>query len=229
MGDSKVMFIVSGGILLLLLIIIISLGFFNVWIFFGLLFYVGLYLGGYIFVMVSFNHMEESRINDSNRKAKFDWCIERVNKILTKMPGGQGLEWDQGTGRVSEFKSYFDGVQNKPFRSMLGYLAKSQQLVLIIYDIDNDDIVRFNANPSNNVVEDHFFSFNPFKRETGFSGGQIGRPQRYDKYGRKVKSSYHNKGISIHMNDGDDGVDSYENMNRPKPDKDAIENAVGRL
>lgn len=225
MDSSRLTATIAVSILIFILVIVISMGFFSLWIFFGLLFYVGLFFGGYSFIIVSFNLLEEQNASERNRKNKFDWCFERINVILKRMTGGQGIQWDGGTGRHSEFRSYFDGVQNKPFRSMMGFLSHTQQSVLIIFDIDNDDIVRFSTNPNIDLVQNHFHDFNPFKRQTSINRMNSGRPLKYNSRYKNGKTSP----VSIHLGNDDDSIEDYNNLQRVKPDKNAVDDIAGKL
>ena len=162
--------IISGIVLTILITISLIGGFFSGWVFFALLFYFAMYIGGLIYIKIGIKNSMDEEEDLYRRKQKFDWCWERVNKILKSMPGGQGLQWASGVGRKSIYKTFHDGVQNKPFRSMLAHLEYSQQLVLIIFDIDGDDIALFVANPSPDLIDNPFLNFKPFARG-GIPGG----------------------------------------------------------
>lgn len=230
---AKLPYIIGSAFLIVLSIVVISLGFFSGWVFFGMIFYIGLFVGGYFYIIIAWQNDKETEQYENQRKQKFDWCFRKANEALRNMPGGQGIEWDSGFGRVSDFKTFNDGTQNKPFRSILGYLSGTQQLVLIIYDIDNDDIVKYDANPSPDIITNHFHNFNPFK--SGRSGGFGGDfAPRYDRYGRKT-SRARRGGISIHMNpdddlggEGGDRTANYDDL-KTQPDKGTVDDVFKRM
>ena len=228
MSNERLPYIIGTIIAVILLIIIISLGFFDGWVFFGMVFYIALFIGGYFYIIIGWQKDKEAEMQEHQRKQKFEWCFRRINETLRKMPGGQGIEWDAGFGRVSDFKTFNDGVQNKPFRSVLGYLQGTQQLVIVIYDIDNDDIAKYNANPSPAEIADHFHNFDPFKRRSSGFGTGFSRYRR-DRYGRPIRKSP--SAISIHMNDGVGGDPDREDFDdlKTKPDSGTVDDAFKRL
>jgi len=156
--------IVSSVILLTLTIISIYGNWFSGWTFFGLLFYAVLFVGGIIYIKVGIQNSLDEEEELNRRKQRFDWCWERANIILKGMAGGQGLSWSAGVGRKSIYKAYNDGIQNKPFRSMMGHLEFQQQLVLVIYNIDDDDIAAYITNPGPDLIENPFLNFKPYAR-----------------------------------------------------------------
>lgn len=218
-------------------------GFFNGWSFFAIIFYLALYGGGYAYVRIG----AENRANDGDRslqrRQKFEYCWERINQILKSMPGGQGIEWASGFGRKSGIKSYFDGVQSKPFRSVLAYLEYSQQLVLIIYDIEGDDIAEFIANPSPELMDNPFYNFKPYTRGVDSNahldrfGGYAGS-SRYPWTRRNPRGRYpppSEGGVSINVDGGGGGIAGkgeyadLEGGGKVNPPKDLVDNAVNKL
>jgi hypothetical protein len=208
-----------------LLILIISLGLFDGWTFTGLIFFSLLYLGGYLYVSSYFRSMMERDLDENEKKRKFDYCWNRVNHILRSMAGGEGLEWDGGQGRRSEFRSYYDGVQHRAFRSMMGYIASKQQLAIVIYDIDKDDIVRFYADPSPYIISDHFADFKPFQTRSGLSGDPYSYRRRYPYRSRL------GRGVSIHLGDGDGaGAKDFDSFgSKYQPDDNVVDDALSKL
>jgi len=192
--------------MVLSLITVVFMGLFSVWTFFGILMIGSLYLGGYLYVVNFYYFSLEQEKKEKENKKTLDWCWSKANQILRRMPDGQGIEWRRGIGRQSEFRTFNDGIQNRPFRSMMGYLANTQQFIIIILDIDKEDIVRFHADPSPDVIEDHYYKFQPFQG-TGVSSGMdnYGR-DRYGRYPSRSKygSSRSKRGLSIHVGDRDD-------------------------
>ena len=157
----------------------------NTWSFIIFLLLLIIYAVSHFVVIKYHESIKEKEKNEFEQRKKFSWCWYRVNEILKQMPGGQGIEWNEGVGRRSEIKAFFDGIQHRYFRSLMGYLAKTQQLVVIIYDIDKDDIVRFYADPSPEVIYNHFYKFDPFKTASSPFGSNIGYPiKKHHKIGR---------------------------------------------
>lgn len=224
MSGSKTMVSIISIVFIVLAIIIIWIGLFSIWIFFGMLFLGALYIFGYFFVIAYFNSLKEKNQEENANRKKLDWCWNQVNKILRNMPGGQGIEWRKGIGRQSEVKTFYDGIQHRPFRSMMGYLAETQQLVVIIYDIDNDDIVRFHADPSPDIIQNHFNGFKPFSTQgSSFGGGGFDRFSN-TRRGRRPR------GVSIHVGDENDDNEDFDSLNsRYKPDEATIEDATKKL
>ena len=117
---------------------------------------------------------------------------------------------------------------NHPFRSMLGFLSNTQQLALIIYDINRDDIVRFVTNPDVELLENHYKNFKPFSRSSGAGYDeydQSGRPY-FPMYSRRFGSGGRAP-VSINVG-GEQGVSPQE-MVAPKPDDDMVDSAVKRV
>jgi len=222
---------ITVAVALILMLILIRLELFDAWTFGGMLFYVLVFLGGYAFVAIG-KIREQKRLEEqASVKQKFDFCWSRVNLILRRLPGGQGLEWSGGFGRKSEFRTYHDGIQNRPFRSMLGFLSNTQQLAIIIYDIERDDIVRFVTNPDPDILENHYKNFRPFSRGSAMGEDYDGMYQRG--YGAPMIHSrrYGNRApISINVGgEYDDDRMTSKDMRAPRPDDDMVESAVKKV
>lgn len=218
------LWIIGGGLVSALVLVIISLSFglFNAWTFFGIIFYILVYVAMYIYLRKTYLDRLAEQENERMQKRKFDYCWARANEILRNMASGQGLEWDRGKNRRSEFQTFYDGVQHREFRSMEGNLSDTQERVVIIYDIDKDDIVRIDASPSTEVLKNHFYKFNPFRSSAGGMYGGYGSPYGYGGIPRSKR-----KGVSIHIGDDDD-VNDFDEM-RKQPPQDAVNKAVEAL
>lgn len=178
---KPLMFWITGIIFIISLVVMISSGMFNGWIILILVFYVFMYFGGWMFVRHGFKKLKDAEDIINKDRHKFHYCWDRANKLLRAFPGGRGIEWNHGHSNNSFYKTYFDGVQNKAYRSMVGYLEKSKRLALIIYDIDSDDIKVLNNNPLAENLNNHFLGFRPFSRDE--NDRQDGRG-RYNDYGQ---------------------------------------------
>jgi hypothetical protein len=227
--------VIVTSIIVLIVLIIVSIigGTFGGWSFFAIIFYVALYLGGYFYVRIGMQGRKTEMDTSLQRRQKFDWCWERINQILKSMPGGQGVEWASGVGRKSWIKSYYDGVQNKPYRSILAHLEYTQQLVMIIFDIEGDDIAEFITNPTPELMDNPFLYFKPFARsgEQGMGGG-LDRFGGYNNSGRYPQQGYtrSNRSKGLNINIGQDNYgDAEDYQNKVKPDKDTIDKAIQTL
>ncbi len=225
-------YIISGVVALILSILLIINGLFDGWTFFGIIFYLLVYIGGYAYVKIGMKNRDSNYDEILQRRLKFDWCWERINQILKSMPGGQGIEWASGVGRKSSIKSYFDGVQNKPFRSVLAHLEDSQQYVMIIYDIEGDDIAEFIANPSTEIIDNPFLNFKPFSRGVSREDGL----DRFGNYGYDyrggLRTSRHRRPSTVinlgrELGRQEDFGDYGEK--KLEPDKSVVDNALNKL
>jgi hypothetical protein len=226
----------SLGVLGVLVLISIISGTFGGWTFFGILFYIALYIGGYAYVRIGMQNRDAENDSSLQRRLKFDWCWERINQILKSMPGGQGIEWASGVGRKSWIKSYFDGVQNKPFRSVLAHLEYTQQLVMIIFDIEGDDIAEFITNPSPELMDNPFLYFKPFARGTErdsgldrFGGYNSSRryPYSHSRYSHRGSSG--GGGLSVNIEPQLGFGEPTVNQEKLNPNKDIVDSAIDRL
>ncbi len=202
------------------------MGIFSVWTFVGLIFYIIIYVGGFIYIKVGLLNRMREEDDIHRKKQRFDWCWERANVLLKSMPGGQGLQWASGVGRKSMFKSYHDGVQNKPYRSMLAHLEESQQLVLIIFDIDGDDIAMFTANPPAELIENPFLTFRPFTRGVGNTQFSNGGQQPYSRYNQYNQQRRRPGGININVDPQPQYSDEQKSIG---PSNEVVDKAVNAL
>ena len=221
---------ISAVVGFIIIMILVATESFDVWAFSGMIFYGLIFAGGYAFIIYGQKEEQKRLAEENRRKQKFDWCWDRANDILRRMAGGQGLSWAKGFGRSSEYQSFYDGVQSRPFRSMLGYLSNSKQLALVIYDIDRDDIVRFVTNPDPTLLDNHFRYFRPFAKgggtsmyneidyPSGIRGSMFSRRFRQDPYANMPPQQQQQRG----------GMD-IDSMKEPKPDDDMIDAAVGKV
>ena len=143
-----------------------------------MVFYMVIFFSCYAWVIYDYNRRMAEYDELEGRKKTFKYCWERVNVLLKSMAGGDGLEWAGGFGRRTEVRSFHDGQQMRRYRSMLGHLSGQRQLVVVIYDVDNDDIAKYYANPSTQVIMNPFYDFKPVagRGETpGIDGFGLGR------------------------------------------------------
>lgn len=226
----------SIGVLIILFLISVIGGFFDGWSFFAIIFYIALYIGGYNYVKIGMQNRSDDEDRLLQRRQKFEHCWERINHILKSMPGGQGIEWASGFGRKSWIKSFFDGVQPKPYRSVLAHLEDSQQLVLIIYDIEGDDIAEFITNPTPELMDNPFLNFKPFSRGTDRNDGLdrfggYNSSNRYPYQRRPASGRYPTSRGGVSINVG--GVGEYQDLDnynqKITPSSDLVDNAINKL
>jgi hypothetical protein len=175
------------GIVILIFLIVITVIFkvYNFWTFFGMIFYMLLFFTCYAWIIFDYNRRMAEYEELEGKKKTFKYCWERVNVLLKSMAGGDGLEWGGGFGRRTEVRSFHDGQVMKRYRSMVGYLSGQRQLAVVIYDIDNDDIAKYYANPSTQTILNPFYDFKPVagRGETyGVDGFGIGNRYPYPGY-----------------------------------------------
>lgn len=102
-------------------------------------------------------------LEPKEKKKDFNYDWQRLNEIIRNRTNGDVMEWDMGIGMRSEIKSIKVGEKIEHYRSFYGYLYYSRQEVIVIYQRDKEDIVRWFANPSPEVINDPFKFFEPYQ------------------------------------------------------------------
>lgn len=179
---------------------------YDAWAFFGIMFYTFLF-----FVFIAFLSYDSSRrIAEKKRmqvkKSSLSDCWNKTNDLLRRMPGGEGLEWAKGFGRKSELRYFGSGENKKTFRSLYGNLSKSRQLVVIIFDVEEQVIARYVANPTPALISDPFHKFDPMNSQSSQ------RPFDYrdrSRYG--LSSRYRGRQPYGYGRPPQDGGDNYAN------------------
>lgn len=196
------LFVLSVSLIILGLIILTNmLGIFDAWSFMGMLFYTIIMSVFILYINYDYNRrMYETEKNNINRKS-LSYCWQRINSLLKEMPDGDTVEWSEGFGKKTELKSYtVDGV-TKTFRSIVAHLVKNNQLVVIIYSIDDDYLARYYANPTPGLLRDPFLDFNPggTTRPMGM-GDQYGGRDRFPIGSRGYPYNYSGMDYNPQMN-----------------------------
>lgn len=140
-------------------------GLYDAWAFFGVMFYTFVFFVFIIYLTYDNYRRISERARFQEKKMSIAYCWNKVNTELRQMTGGDGLEWDGGLGRKSELKYYGSGATKKAFRSMYGNLSNQRQAVIIIYNVEEEIISRYVANPSPDLIQDPFYKFDPFNTD----------------------------------------------------------------
>lgn len=214
MNPFNVMLWIMGVILTAVFGTIIYLDMFESTLFFGILILALDYILVYLYLVLS---MRAEQAEDAD-KDKFNYCWQKANEMLIKMPGGDRMEWWSGVGRQSQIKTYQEGNQRRRFRSMYGMLTGKRQGIIIVWDIDNEDIAAYWTNPTNEKLSDPFKDFKPYEnyaleRQRGMMGMYGG------KRGRR-------RGLTIHYGEGMGGGGG--ETSAIEPDDDFVRRASDR-
>lgn len=132
-----------------------------------------------IVVMVS--HLRRRREEDKPGSG-MEFYMRKVNEILVSRPGGEPVVWEGGSWSRYLIKTIFD-INRKPHKyvGIVGLLRNANRRISLIYDADDNDIVRFFGDPSPDLLNNPFFGFRPFDSSTrAFS------PFPSDYYGRNA-------------------------------------------
>jgi len=164
---------------------------YNAWAFFGVMFYTFLFFVFIIYLTYDNYHRISERAKFQEKKMSISYCWNKVNTELRQMTGGDGLEWAGGLGRKSELKYFGSGVNKKAFRSLYGNLSNQRQAVVIIFNVDDEIISRYSANPSPDLIQDPFFKFDPFNSDRDRMMGGMNGYNPYSLHSRYgSRSSY---------------------------------------
>lgn len=195
MNEKAKFFIALIIFFIIIIVISIFMKIYSIWSLIGMIFYTILFFALYLYILYEGRRLEIERHNRDEKKQTFKWCWNKVNDILRKMPGGEGLEWGGGFGKRSEVKYFSDGKIQHPFRYIFGNLSESKQPVLIILDVDKEDIGRYYANPTPSLLDNPFDSFRPFSGQERDNFGYRDWRFGYDRRSR-YRPEYRDSGIS---------------------------------
>lgn len=126
--------------------------------------------------------MNRKMASASENKRGFEYCWRRTNELLSTMDNADHLEWRGGFDRKSILKAFSVGGKEKHYRALYGGLVSNKQLVVVIYCVEDDDIVSYIANPSPSLISDPFADFKP----SGSSGSR-GMMPYYDNKRRRMR------------------------------------------
>lgn len=113
---------------------------------------------GYAYVVWAWGRDQE----EEALKQTLPYCWNKAGQLLQSMPGGTSIEWRHGEGRKAEIRNYYDNTVKHSFRALFGISSRTRQPIVVIFDLDLEDIARYDAQPSPQVLDDPFFGFKPF-------------------------------------------------------------------
>lgn len=147
--------------IILLVISILTTWYFKIFepqAFYGMFIIAMAYIAGYIYLVLS----KRSDDAAANTVKTLDYCWKKAGEVLQRMPGGTSIEWAQGKGRRGEMRVFYENNKRRSYRALYGISSITKRPVVVIFDMDQDDIARYNSNPSPEVLEDPFAGFKPF-------------------------------------------------------------------
>lgn len=211
--------------ILIVVVVGVSLFFklYDGWAFFGVLFYTGIFILFYVFLSYDEHKRKQEKKQKNIKKLSLQYAWERINYLLQRMAGGDGLEWDSGFGKKSEIKYFSDGKKQKPYRAVLGRLSNQGQQVIIIFDIDEDEIVKYNASPSPEQIINPFHDFDPYSQNTNIS-----QYPRYDRYDKHHSGSRYNRGGLYPSKPATNNELSFDDM-PASPNDDLVRKTLDKL
>lgn len=190
---------------------------FDVHSFYGIAIILVEYIIGYAYVSYMWRKDQE----DLSEKKNLAYCWKRAGELIQQIPGGVSIEWQSGDGRKSEIRNFYDNQTKRSFRAFYGLLSRTRQPVVVIYDVDLDDIARYNASPPPQMLENPYYEFKPFfnemaqqasmQRMMGRNRGRKGRGYRsyggfetVQSYGNSMNQDVDSMADGIVQGDDDD-------------------------
>lgn len=211
------------GILVVVFIASLYFEVFNVFSFLGIMVVVLSVVAGGIALNIYDKMKITKDIKDENSKVKISNIFRRINEELATMPDGDTVNWDSGKSRTIKSKIFSDGKKNWTFRAYFGTLVTNNELVVVIYDVDNDTVFDYYTNPGPDLLLDPFKNFNPIQSNVS-DDLLLRRALLQRKYGQK--------GRKLVFNIGDDlstggGTDSDSDEFTVEPDSELVDKAIG--
>jgi hypothetical protein len=132
---------------------------------------------GYLGSWTALQLFEKRKAKPKDNKRGLDYCWMKANEALKRMDGAETMEWDEGLGRETTLQKFFssEGKESKEFRSFLARLKSGNQLVIVLWDIEDEVIAKYVANPSADLMEEPFKDFKPFGKEERIGFDRFGR------------------------------------------------------
>ncbi len=143
----------------------------------------------------------KNKKEEDKASSGFDYYLRKINEILISRPDGEPLTWQGGKDSRYESKIIHDinRVPNK-FIALVGYLKDSNQAVVVIFNVKEQDIAKFYGDPSPLVLNNPFHEFKPFDTST-----RAYTPGINDYYNRK-------SGVNINVGQNKSDSSSMSNM-----------------
>ncbi len=159
----------AGKVILFSVLITLICSFLLVWYldlldiqaFYGISIIITEYTVGYVYVVYMW---KKDQLGDGDKK-NIAYCWKRTGELLQQMPNGVSIEWQSGEGRRSEMRNFYDNTTKRSYRAFFGLLTRTRQPVVVIYDMDLDDIARYEASPTPQLLENPWHEFKPFYNE----------------------------------------------------------------
>ena len=117
-------------------------------------------VGGILYL----KYIASQNVNDELQKRKLPYCWMKASEMLKSVTAnGDTIEWGQGAHTEVQMRTFSSDKTKKSFYALYGYLVNSRQNVVAIWDIDEENIARYDSNPSTDVLIDPFHNFKPFE------------------------------------------------------------------
>jgi len=111
--------------------------------------------------------------------------MAKINDLLSGLPNGDTIQWGRGDSlRVRKRLFVDDTGSKKSYLAVLGRQSVRKKLVLVVYSIEDEDIVDWTGDPTPQQVMDPFYRFDPYKRTSQHESNSYYRRNRTtDPYG----------------------------------------------
>lgn len=185
MNESK---IITGVWIFFVLMFIISLftSTFSLFVFFGVIVFGVAFTGFYHLTIYLHNNEIEEYETSKKEKLDYSHCFKRINVNLRKVDPNSGIEWD----KEKYIYRYFPDIDNntkKPYAALISQLSNTYELIRIIFDIEADNLVVVEVNPSPQSILNPFHDFKPIDNQgMGVMNGMM--PRLYGKNGKLLKN-----------------------------------------
>lgn len=139
---------------------------------------IGEYLGMAFFIFVFFIifawlffsfiiSIKKSKNVEDTPKSGIEAYMRQINNILKSRPGGETIQWEGGKYTRYVTKTLYDiNRQAHKFIGVVGMLTDSDKRIVLIYSVNDNDIVRFYGDPTPDLMTDPFDNFRPFDVST---------------------------------------------------------------
>jgi len=172
--------------------------------FFGILSY------GIPTAILHFTRGDRKKVLDKKDLAS---CLKAINRELRSPTGGTAIRWDEGLDRNVELKRY-----KSPDGNLVPFLAirthtNNDQGVVIIADVEEERIVRYNSSPPPQMLANPWYKFDPFNIKAQMRSG-------YQPFGARGRRR---KGVTLHWGDEQD---DYNQDYSPEPNQELINKTI---
>lgn len=175
--------------------------------FFGMLIIGVTYALMFAYLFWQKNYFEEK----DKKKYDIKVVFGEINKVLETFPGANIMEWNMGTNRAAETKTFTHEGKTKTCISFYGLLSIKKVYTVVIWCVEDGGILRYNARNDPELISNPWKDFEPFggvDRKSYF-------PRPYDRrrsYGRDFPTKFDEQ-------TGYDPDQSYLEDFQPQPEK----------